>query len=73
MTELINIFCPCVILSAVSCYWHILLIVMVVLHNERILRDKRDLFNVVFVLAFLCLFAVYTGLAKKIAPLDKVP
>ena len=31
----------------------------VVLRNERILRDNRNLINVVFVLAFLCLLAVY--------------
>ena len=34
----------------------------VVLHNERILRDKRNLISAVFVLAFLCLLAVYIRL-----------
>ena len=33
----------------------------VVLHNERILRGKRNLINFVFVLAFLCLLAVNTA------------
>ena len=33
-----------------------------VLHNERILRGKRNLINVVFVLAFLYLLAIYITL-----------
>ena len=36
----------------------------VVLHNERILRDIRNLINVVFVFAFLCLLAVYIPLLR---------
>ena len=34
----------------------------VVLRNERILRDKRNSINVVFVLAFLCSLVVYIPL-----------
>ena len=34
----------------------------VVLRNKRILRDQRNLINVVFVLAFLCSLAVYIPL-----------
>ena len=33
-----------------------------ILRNERILRDKRNLINVVFALAFLCSLAVYIRL-----------
>ena len=32
------------------------------MRNERILRDKKNLINVVFVLAFLCSLAVYIPL-----------
>ena len=40
------------------------LLLWVVLHNERILRDKRNLINVVFVLADLCSRGI-RGLFKK--------
>ena len=46
-------------MSAVSGYWQYHSLLWVVLHNERILRDVRNLIIVVFVLAFLCLLAVY--------------
>ena len=38
------------------------LLLWVVLRNERILRDKRNLINVGFVFAFLCSLAVYISL-----------
>ena len=38
----------------------------VVLRNERILRDKENFINVVFVLAFLCLLAVYISLLQLV-------
>ena len=49
----------CLRYSVIGAYRSLL---RMVLRSERILRDKRNLVNVVFVLAFLCSLAVYIPL-----------